>query len=374
MDFNDEDTVYKVAANLIPGVGAAGIRKFVAKGVSLRELFQDTDSLVEEGVITARIADAIRSGNILDQAKKQIDICLRHHIELLYFLDHNYPRRLAQCEGAPALLYALGKSNLDSSRTIGIVGTRSCDSDGKNNIFSLIEKLKEDGINVIIISGLAIGADTYAHQAALQYGLPTAAVLGHGLNMVYPAENRKLAGDIVHSGGALITEYYYGQIVNKNNFARRNRIIAGLCDAPILTFGFVASFFRSFTALGRYLLCFRREVFAFPGRATDKLYSGCNYLITNNMATLISNADDLEKMMGWTSQQKKSPVQTELNLMPLSPEEVAVIDVLRANGPTFIDTISSMTKMPMHELSSLLLSMEFKDLVTSLPGKQYEAR
>ncbi|MBO4772252.1 MAG: DNA-processing protein DprA [Bacteroidales bacterium] len=371
MDFNDEDTVYKVAANLIPGVGAAGIRKFVTKGVSLRELFLNTDSLVEEGAITARIADAIRSGDILDKAKAQIDICLRHHIEMLYFLDHNYPRRLAQCEGAPALLYALGKYNMDSSRTIGIVGTRSCDSDGKNNIFSLIEKLKEDNINVIIISGLATGADTYAHQAALQYGLPTVAVLGHGLNMVYPAENRKLAGDIVHSGGALITEYYYGQVVNKNNFPRRNRIIAGLCDALIVA--------QSKIKGGALITAdearkFRREVFAFPGRTTDRLYSGCNYLITNNMATLISNADDLEKMMGWTSSQKKSPVQTELNLMPLSPEEVAVIDVLRANGPTFIDTISAMTKMPMHELSSLLLSMEFKDLVTSLPGKQYEAR
>ncbi|MBO4771790.1 MAG: DNA-protecting protein DprA, partial [Bacteroidales bacterium] len=107
---------------------------------------------------------------------------------------------------------------------------------------------------------------------------------------------------------------------------------------------------------------------------SDRLYSGCNYLITNNLATLVSNADDLEKMMGWTKLQKMSPVQTELNLTPLSTEEVAVIDVLRANGPTYIDTIAAITKMPMQELSSLLLSMEFKDLVTSLPGKQYETR
>ena len=371
MDFNDEDTVYKVAATMIPGVGSAGIRKLVANCGSLRNLFQDTDALAKDAIIPARIADAIRSNSLIDKAKAQIEICIRHHIDILHILDHNYPRRLAQCEGAPTLLYSLGKVNFDSSRTLGIVGTRSCDSDGKNNIFALIEQLKADNINVIIISGLATGADTYAHQAALQYGLPTAAVLGHGLNMVYPAENRKLAGDIVHSGGALVTEYYFGQTVNKNNFARRNRIIAGLCDALIVA--------QSKIKGGALITAedaqrFRREVFAFPGRTTDRLYAGCNHLITSNIATLISNANDLKKMMGWTSSQKKSPVQTELNLTPLSTEEVAVIDVLRANGPTYIDTIAAITKMPMQALSSLLLSMEFKDLVTSLPGKQYEAR
>jgi len=371
MDFNDEDTVYKVAATMIPGVGAAGIRKLVANCGSLRNLFLNVDNLAKEAVIPARIADAIRNNSLIDKAKAQIEICIRHHIDILYILDHNYPRRLAQCDGAPALLYTFGKVNFDASRTVGIVGTRSCDSDGKNNIFSLVEKLKADNINAIIISGLALGADSYAHQAALQFGMPTAAVLGHGLNMVYPAENRKLASDIAHSGGALITEFYYGQPVNKNNFARRNRIIAGLCDALIVAQSRIKG--GALITAESARKC-RREVFAFPGRTTDRLYAGCNYLITNNKATLISNADDLEKMMGWTSSKKMSPVQTELNLSPLSPDEVAVIDVLRANGATFIDTISAMTKMPMQELSSLLLTMEFKDLVTSLPGKYYEAR
>ena len=371
MDFNDEDTVYKVAATMIPGVGAAGIRKLVTKCGSLRSLFEDTDALEDGNAIPSRIADAIRANSLINKAKAQIEICQNRNIGILHILDHNYPRRLAQCDGAPTLLYTFGNVNLDSSRTIGIVGTRSCDSDGRNNIFALIEKLKADNINVIVISGLALGADTYAHQAAVQYGLQTVAVLGHGLNMIYPAENRKLAGDIVHSGGALITEYYYGQPVNKINFPRRNRIIAGLCDALIVA--------QSKIKGGALITAddarrFRRDVFAFPGRTSDRLYAGCNYLIANNLASLITNADDLEKMMGWHLLKKKSPVQTELNLMPLSPEEVAVIDVLRSNGPSFIDTIAAMTKMPIPELSSLLLDMEFKDLVMSQPGNKYEAR
>ena len=370
MDFNDEDIVYKVAINMIPGVGPTGVKTLVANCGSERTLFENLDALEADGKVAHKIADAIRNNNITAQAESQIEICNRHNIKMLYILDRNYPRRLAQCENAPTLLYCLGKTNFDSSRTLGIVGTRSCDSDGKNNIFALIERLKADNINVIIVSGLALGADTYAHQAALQYGLPTAAVLGHGLNMVYPSENRKLASDIVHSGGGtLITEYYYGQQVNKNNFPRRNRIIAGLCDALIVAQSKIKGGALITAENSRK---YRREVFAFPGRTTDKLYAGCNYLIANDMATLISNADDFEKMIGWSK--KLSPVQTELNLMSLSPEEVAIIDILRSNGITDIDTLAALSKIPMEQLLSQLLTMEFKDLVTSLPGKKYEAR
>lgn len=371
MDINDKDIVYKVAINMIPGVGPVGVRKLVADCGSERMLFENTEALANDGKVPRRIADAILNNNIAVQAQKQIEICQRHNIRILYSLDLDYPRRLAQFEDSPSLLYCLGQNNFDTSRTLGIVGTRSCDADGKNNIFSLVEQLKSDNVNVIIISGLALGADTYAHQAALLSGLPTVAVLGHGLNTVYPAENRKLAGDIIHSGGALLTEFYYGQQVNKNNFARRNRIIAGLCDALIVA--------QSKIKGGALITAedarkYRREVFAFPGRTTDKLYAGCNYLIANNMATLVSDAENLEKMMGWDKQKKSSPIQTELDLTPLSPEEVIVIDILRSHGTTDIDTLSALAKIPMEQLLSQLLDMEFKDLVTSLPGKKYEAR
>jgi DNA processing protein len=369
MDFNDEDIVYKVAINMIPGVGSVGVKTLVASCGSERTLFENLDALEADGKVPPRIAQHIRHSTLLDQAKAQIEICNKHNIKILYILDRKYPRRLAKCDDAPTLLYCLGNTNLDTSHTLGIVGTRSCDSDGRNNIFALIEKLKADNIKVIVISGLALGADTYAHQAALQYEQPTVAVLGHGLNMVYPSENRRLAGDIVHSGGALLTEYYFGQQVNKNNFPRRNRIIAGLCDALIVAQSKIKG---GALITANKAIQYRREVYAFPGRTSDKLYAGCNYLIANNLATLIANPNEFEKLIGW--KQSKIPIQTELSLMSLSPEEAAVLDVLHSYGATHTDTLAELSKIPLEQLLSLLLTMEFKDLVMSLPGNRYEAR
>ncbi|MBR4264632.1 MAG: DNA-processing protein DprA [Bacteroidales bacterium] len=371
MDFNNQDSLYKLALNMIPGIGNAGVRKIVSGAESEQHFFENLDYYVETKLISQNIANVIQTNNILDLAKVQIETCLKHHIKASYYLDNDFPRKLAQCEDAPTMLFSYGTLNFDTSRTVGIVGTRMSDADGKTNIFNLVEGLKNDNINVIIISGLAAGADTYAHQAALKFGVPTAAVLGHGLNMVYPAENRKLAGDIVHNNGALVTEYYYGRPVNKANFPCRNRIIAGLCDALIVA--------QSKIKGGALITAedaaeYKREVFAFPGRISDKLYAGCNYLISNNKATLVTSAADLERSMGWQSNSKKTATQASLNLVPLTPDEIKVIDTLRSEGQLYIDILSIKTGIPMAKLSSLLLMMEFKDLINSYPGKKYEAR
>ncbi|MCQ2251853.1 MAG: DNA-processing protein DprA [Bacteroidales bacterium] len=371
MDLQKEESVYKLALNMIPGVGPVGARTILAACGSERDIFMNLDDMTAQGKINERITETIKSHNILDLAKQQVEVCIKHNIKAIHYQDNNYPRKLLATESAPNVIYMLGNANMDRSRTLGIVGTRSCDSDGKGNIFSLVEQLKENGINVIIISGLAAGADTFAHQAALRYELPTVGVLGHGLNMVYPAENRKLAGDIVHTNGALVTEYYYGQPVNKVNFPRRNRIIAGLCDALL-----VAQSKSSGGALitANVAIDFHREVFAFPGRISDKLYAGCNQLISDNKATLITSGEDLIKHMGWMRQQKNDAVQMQLNLDPLSDTEIKIIDVLHANGIMTIDSLAAQTGMPMFQLSSTLLDMEFKDLVAGLPGKRYEAK
>ncbi len=368
---NSEDIVYKIAATMVPGIGAASFIKTVNACKGERSLFENADFWAEEGIIPKKAAESIRQSDLLDKAKAQAEICQKHNINVLSMVDTKYPRRLVNCEGAPKLLFSLGNANLEIFHTVGIVGTRSCDNDGKNNIFELVETLKNDNINVVIISGLAAGADSFAHQAALHYGLPTAAVLGHGLNMVYPAENRQLAADIVHSGGVLFTEFFYGQAVNKNNFARRNRIVAGLCDAVIVAQSKIRGGALITADLAKK---YKRDVFAFPGRVNDKLYAGCNMLISKGNATLFANTAEFEKMMGWTSTNRTTPVQTSLDLEPLTPEEVTIIDILHSNGPTNIDTIAMLSKIQMFQLSSLLLNMEFKDLVRPLPGKRYEAR
>ncbi len=369
MDYNSEDLIYNIAINMIPGLGNVGVRNMVSLCGSARAVFENLDELTQNGTVNKVVADAIAGAKVLDMAKHQLEICQKHHIGIHYYQDRTFPRKLAAVEGAPSLIYTLGNVNFDAKRTVGIVGTRSSDNDGKANIFALVEQLRDQNINAVIISGLAMGADTYAHQAALKYGIPTAAVLGHGLNMVYPAENRGLAGDIVHQNGALITEYYYGQPVSRTNFPRRNRIIAGLCDAVVVA--------QSKSSGGALITAnvardMRKDIFAFPGRISDKLYAGCNKLIGDNIATLITSASDLIKNMGWAP--RNTPTQTEINLEPLSDTEVRILDVLHGNGRCNIDTLSLKSGIPMHILSSTLLGMEFKDLITELPGKQYEAR
>lgn len=369
MDYSSEDLIYNIAINMVPGLGGSGVRSLVSQCGSARQIFENLGDLAGSGIIKQRVADSIKGSGALRLAQEQAEICQKHKISILYYQDRAFPRKLAACDGAPALIYTLGSINFDATRTVGIVGTRSSDSDGKANIFALVEQLREHNINAVIISGLALGADTYAHQASLKFGMPTAAVLGHGLNMVYPAENRRLAGDIVHAGGALVTEYYFGQPVSKTNFPRRNRIIAGLCDALVVAQSKQSGGALITAGVAREL---RKEIFAFPGRVSDKLYAGCNQLISDNIATLIASAADLEKHMGWAP--RGTAVQTEMRLEPLSEAEARILDILHSEGATGIDTLSAISGMAMHALSSTLLTMEFKDLVAELPGKRYEAR
>ena len=371
MDLKSQDALYIVALNMIPGVGSAGVKKIAANTQSEKYFFENLDEFVEKKVISEEIKNRIINGKVLDMAKNQIDTCLSHKINATYYKENNYPRKLAQCSDSPAMFFSLGNINFDLSRTVGIVGTRNADADCKNNIFSLVKDLKENDINAIIISGLAAGADSFAHQAALKFQIPTAAVLGHGLHMIYPSTNRKLASDIIHNQGMLMTEYYYGEPVSKFNFPSRNRIIAGLCDALIVA--------QSKIKGGALItvedaIDYKRDVFAFPGRASDSLYAGCNNLISTGKASLITSAEDLQRLMGWTKTQRKTPEQTSLALEGLTPKEVKIIDILRSRGQTHIDILSALTEIPQPELASILLTMEFKDLINSYPGKKFEAR
>ncbi|MBR4440471.1 MAG: DNA-processing protein DprA [Bacteroidales bacterium] len=366
-----QDALYYVAVTMIPGVGSSTARKLVKWAGSPMEVFQKKELLPQANILPAKILESLDFNSVIDNAERQIDIVLREGIDIVCSNNNAYPRKLAQCDDAPLLYYSKGSGvNFDTCRTVGIVGTRLTDGEGCNNIFNLVEGLQKDGIRVVIVSGLASGADTYAHQAAIKYGVPTAAVLGHGFDMIYPAENRSLARQIVDGAGVLITEYYYGHPVSKNNFPRRNRIVAGLCDALIIVQSRIQG--GALITAG-YSAMYNRDLFAFPGRATDNNYAGCNKLIHDGRATLITGHHDLENSMGWKSPSKSVPFQTELPLCCLDAQEVKIVDALRENGELSIDSLSVATQIPMAELSPILLSLEFNDVVKSLPGKRYKA-
>lgn len=369
MELNEE-AVYRVAVTMIPGVGSTIARKLITWAGGAREVFEKKELLRKSDIVSKRIAEAVCTSNVIDAAKRQIDIALRNNIGIVYYTDGDYPRKLAQCEDAPILYYTKGVSlSFDASRTIGIVGSRLTDSEGRDNIFRLVEGIKKDGLNAVIISGLATGADTFAHQAAIKYGVPTAAVLGHGLDMIYPADNRAMAREIVSGAGVILTEYFYGHPVAKTNFPRRNRIVAGLCDAIIV----VQSREQGGALItAGYAKTYGRRVLAFPGRANDPQYAGCNALIRDNEASLITNSFDLEKVMDWAKSTKPT-VQQELPLCFLEPKEIAVVDTLRKHGDLSMEALLAETNIPMAELSSILLTLEFKDVIKSLPGMRYAA-
>lgn len=372
MNLNEPDAVYKIALTMIPGLGGAGIRKILAQMKTERNIFENPEETkkILEG-FSKKVAESFKPQNYTAKAAEQLEILNKYKIKAVYYTDNDFPQKLSTCDDSPIMLYMRGNVNLQTSHTVGIVGTRSADGECRDNIFKLIEDLKTDNINVIIVSGLAAGADTFAHQAALKYKIPTAAVLGHGFNTIYPAANRTLAAQIANGGGVLITEFYYGHSVSKTNFPRRNRIVAGICDALV-----VAQSREKGGALitAAQSLEYHRNVFAFPGRANDKNYAGCNQLIRDQKAGLITSAQDLTMLMGWSVSKKTTSQQSEIPLFSLSEQESKIVNFISQNTPAFIDSIASATNISMAELSSMLLSLEFSGIIKPLPGKYYEIR
>lgn len=220
--------------------------------------------------------------------------------------------------------------------------------------------------NLVIVSGLAYGIDIAAHRAALHCGVPTVAVLAHGLNTIYPASHRSTAADIVRSGGMLLTDYMSQDALHKGNFVARNRIVAGLCDCTVVAESAIKGGALITAGIAS---AYHRDVAALPGKTSDRFSQGCNKLIADNTAALISDADSLIAMMGWQSRQQEGD-QATIPLI-LSPEEEAVIGYLTEKGEGDINTIGVTLNLPMHKLLPLLVDMEFKSLILTYPGGKY---
>lgn len=310
-------------------------------------------------------ADEYRAG-LLERAAREYEYVLSRHIRMIYFTDEAYPKRLLQCDDAPMMLYGVGDCGLNSVLPLAIVGTRHATAYGVDFVTRLIRGLADRcSARVMIVSGLAFGIDIAAHRAALDCGLPTVAVVAHGLNTVYPAQHRQTAVDIVHHGGMMLTEYTSAAPVHKGNFLARNRIVAGMCDATV-----VAESARKGGALitARIAGAYSREVFALPGRVSDRWSEGCNHLIADNMAHLLTDADQLIEMMGWPV----SDTGQEPSLFAeLSPEEEHVRDWLAVHPDAHLNDIAVALDIPHGRLNGLLLEMEFKDIIICKPGARY---
>ncbi|MBT8271840.1 MAG: DNA-processing protein DprA, partial [Bacteroidia bacterium] len=277
-----------------------------------------------------------------------------------------YPFRLKHCLDAPILIFSQGNFNLNNKFIISVVGTRNATHHGKAACEAFISEIAP--LKPIIVSGFAYGIDIVAHKAALKHGLQTIVCLAHGLNQIYPKTHRQFVPQIMENG-ALFTEFWSSDPFDRNNFLKRNRIIAGMSEATVV----VESAEKGGSLVTADIAnSYNREVFAMPGRVTDMLSRGCHNLIKTQQAHLLSSAADLIYMLGWELDRKPKPaVQTQL-FPSLSRDEELVYNFLKGHQKELLDTIGIACNLPSYKTAAVLLDLEMKGLVRPLPGKLFQ--
>jgi DNA processing protein len=360
---------YQLALSLINGIGSINAKKLLAYVGSPEAVFKEKkQNLVKIPGIGEKVAKEVFNTEILQKTDAELNFIEKHNITTFFYTEKEYPNRLKQYDDAPIILFFKGQSNLNQQKIISIVGTRKATHVGLENCKKLIENLSSKGHKTLIVSGLAYGIDIQAHKIALKNEQPTVAVLGHGLNMIYPSAHKNIAKEIVNHGG-LLSELPSSAVLDPAHFVKRNRIIAGLADATVV----VESAKKGGSLItAKIANDYNKDVFAFPGRVNDKYSEGCNFLIKTNQASLIESADDIEYIMGWTPSEKEKVVQSQL-FVELNEAEEKIVTILRENGKMAIDILSIQAKMPVSKVSTILLKLEFAGVVISFPGKIYSA-
>ncbi|MEP7107667.1 MAG: DNA-processing protein DprA [Ferruginibacter sp.] len=360
------DLLYQIALTLVPNIGDVHAKALINLYGDAQSIFKakkrDLDHL--EGIGTIR-AGSIKAFTDFQSCEAEIKFIEQYRIIPLFITDKNYPQRLLNCYDSPALLYYRGNADLNCSRVISIVGTRNNSDYGKTACEKLVEELKQS--NILVVSGLAFGIDTIAHRASLKNNLQTVGVLAHGLDRIYPPQNKTLAKQMVEQGG-LLTEFISNTIPDKQNFPKRNRIVAGMCDALVV----VESGKKGGSLITAELAnSYNKDVFAIPGRTSDIKSEGCNYLVKNNKASLINCSADLLEMMNWVENKKIQPKKQRELFIELSPDEKIVIGLLQSQERIQIDQLYFKSGLSSSAMAAALLMLEMQGLVTSLPGKLY---
>ncbi|MBR5373728.1 MAG: DNA-processing protein DprA [Paludibacteraceae bacterium] len=364
----EQDLLYQIALTMAKGVGTHTIRKLVATLGSEKEVIQcprkDLENIQGIGTVTAK---SIKDPMLLKQAEKEISFLRKADAKAIPFSSEEYPQRMRECVDAPYILYTKGKMSMNGGHSIGIVGTRKMTPYGKNICEDIVSSLAHKYPDLNVISGLAYGVDGCAHKKAVDLGIQTIGVVGHGLDMLYPARHRALSYKMMERGG-IVTEFRSGCIVDKKNFVSRNRIIAGMCDVILVVESgekggalFTAEFANSYN----------KDVCAIPGRIGDLYSAGCNKLIKNNQATMVESAEEIEQLMNWDIMEKE---QTDLSIsrfMQLTDQEKIIVEALQIDERMDMNQLVRKTQIPFGQLSSLLFDMEMKDLVCSAPGNSY---
>ena len=360
------DLLYQIALTLVPNIGDVHARALINNYGDAASVFKAKKKELEniEGI------GSVRAGNIkmfqdFTSCEAEVKFIEQYKITPLFITDKNYPQRLLNCYDSPLLLYYRGTTSLNVPKIISIVGTRNHSDYGKSVCEKLVEELHAE--NVLIVSGLAYGIDTIAHKAALKNNLQTVGVLAHGLDKIYPPQNKSLAKQMIENGG-LLTEFLSGSNPDKQNFPKRNRIVAGVCDALVV----IESGKKGGSLITAELANgYNKDVFAVPGRINDTKSEGCNYLITNNKASLLCGANDLLELLNWKPVTKPAKKQREL-FIEFTADEKIVVDILQQQESIQVDQLYYKSGLSSSAMAAALLMLEMQGIVLSLPGKVYK--
>jgi DNA processing protein len=347
-------------------IGDILAKKLIQTTGSASQIFKEKASSLQkiEGIGTLLVNNLLDEDS-LEKAEKELAYIQQTNTQFSYFLDADYPQNLKHCIDAPILLFKDGNINLHTDKIISIVGTRNITSYGRDFCNQLIKDLTE--YNPVIVSGFAYGVDICAHKAAMDHNLQTIGVLAHGLDEIYPKTHKKYIHKVNENGGFL-TEFWHDEKPLRENFLKRNRVVAGISKATII----IESAEKGGSLVTADIAnSYNKDVFAVPGRANDVFSKGCNNLIKNNQAHLLTSAEDIVKMLNWDMVTDSTPKQKTL-FVELDENEQKIYDYLQQNGKQLLDVIALECAIPVYQLSSILLQMELKSVIKPLPGKMFE--
>ena len=371
MDSSTKETIAMMALTRVGYYNLTGILDFYKHAGSATAIIdhrKDVREVIPDA--TPKLVERIRDCEAhIHRAEEEYEWIQQHVVRILRWGDDAYPKRLAECADAPLILYYKGSADLNQIRVINIVGTRHCTIYGQDIVRHFIDGLREIcGNRMLVVSGLAYGVDIAAHRNALEKGFETVGVLAHGLDDLYPPRHRETAKRMLTQGG-LLTEYMTRTNADKMNFVRRNRIVAGMCDATVLV--------ESAAHGGGLITCgiaqeYGREVFAFPGNINQEYSEGCNNLIRKNGATLITSAKDFAESMGWLDDRRLERAQKEgieRQMFPdLSPDQQRIVETLQKTNDLQVNMLSNMTGLSVGKVAAEMFELEMKGVARSLPG------
>lgn len=362
----EEELLYLIALKKTEMVGDITAKKLINHFGSAKEIFTQPKKILQKiPGIGNKIIEKLQKSQWLQEAETELNFCSKNNIQVVSYIDKDYPYLLKKCPDSPIVFFQKGNINLKNKRILAIVGTRNATTYGTDFIKQFLYELAQ--LDVVIISGYAYGIDISAHKEAIKNGIQTVACLAHGLNIIYPKAHTEYCAAMIANGG-FITDFGFLSPFDRKNFLSRNRIIAGLAEATIV----IETSHRGGSLVTAGIAnSYSRQVFALPGKYNDINSAGCNQLIHDSQAQLLISAQQLITDLNWESP-KPQPIQQEL-FVSLTTEEENILKYLKNNGKQSMDNLSLGCQTPIYELSNLLFQLELKGAIRPLPGKIFES-